>query len=480
MEKVLYEGIRGIGRMIEEKEISIVELTSYFLERNERLQPEYNMNTALLKDRALERAQALQNEMEEKGVRGPLHGIPIAVKDLFDIEGLVNSSGSVFEKKKAEAHAAIIQKLEQAGANIIALNNLHEYAMGSTSENPHFGPIKNPWDAERIPGGSSGGSAVAVAIGSAVATIGTDTGGSIRLPAALCGVVGFKPTYDVVSREGCSPLSQSLDHIGPFARNVEDVRILLEALKEVDLPDSRIEKEKEKQPLKGVKIGVLEGYFLEGLHEDVTARLEETKTVFKSLGADILSLHLEDVDLALQCQRIISKVEAYSNHSERFTESAELFGKDVRYRLAQGREVKAYEYVQAKAFQKQFQEYVTEAMKLQGCDAVISATNAIAPFIIDMERDAEQSINNIFTLGKTSFGNFLGFPVVTVPCGLIEDRYPAGLQLMGLPKDDFTLLDIARLYEQESGWTSRLQRKLDKLMKERSEENVAGALSSGS
>lgn len=479
MEKVLYEGIRGIGRMIEEGEVSIVELTAYFLERNEQLQPHYNMNTALLKERALERAQTLQREMEEKGVRGPLHGIPITVKDLLDVEGIVNSSGSVFEKDKAAVHAVIIRELEQAGANIIALNNLHEYAMGSTSENPHFGPVKNPWDPAKIPGGSSGGSAVAVAIGSAVASIGTDTGGSIRLPAALCGVVGYKPTYDVVSREGCTPMSQSLDHIGPFARNVEDVRILLEVLKEVDLPDSRIEKKQEGKALEGVKIGVVDGYFLEGLHPDTEARLEEVKSVFKRLGAEIVTVPLEEIDLALQCQRIISKAEAYSNHSARFTQNAALFGEDVQYRLAQGKEVKAHEYIQARAFQERFRGHVAETMKLQGCDALISATNAIAPFEIDMERDAEQSINNIFTLGKTPLGNFLGFPVISVPCGLIEDTYPAGLQLMGLPKDDFTLLDIARLYEQESGWTNRLRLRLQERMKEYAGMAVAASLESG-
>lgn len=458
MENVILNDIAYLRQQLDKKTITVEELTIHFLERVNRFNKSYNAFTQILDEQAVKTARILDKELEQGLKRSDLHGIPISVKDIFDVKGQINSSGSIFQKEPSNEDAAIIRKLKNAGAVLIGLNNLHEFAMGSTTENPHFGSCKNPWDPTRIPGGSSGGSAVAVATNMVVASIGTDTGGSIRLPASLCGVVGFKPTYNLIDRTGCTTLSWTLDHIGPLTRTVSDSRTLFHILNDEEVYSSEINVQAN-LPLQGIRIGVIRPYFFDDLHEDVEISIKEVYKDFESLGASIVDVPIEIsvIENALSNQRIISQSEAFVYHKQRFEKNPEKFGEDVRYRLEKGKSFSASDYIVAKQGQRSFIETIKKSM--QHVDVLLSPTNAIKPFKINGSLP-EEAISNIFKLGKTPLGNLLGFPVISLPCGLIEQGYPIGFQLMALPYEDEKLLDIAECYEKVSGWGEKLQREM--------------------
>ena len=239
MNEILFETIENAGAAIKTKQISPVELTKLTLNQIQEHEPILNAFITVMAEEAMEQAKLLEKEIEQNQYRGPLHGIPIAVKDILQTKGVKTTNGSkIFDGFVPNDDATVIKKLKEAGAIIIGKANLHEFAMGATTENPHYGSTKNPWDLSKIPGGSSGGSAVLTATGMAFGAVGTDTAGSVRLPAAMCGTVGFKPTYGLVSRKGCFPFSWSLDHVGPMTRTVKDATIMLEAMRGFDPDDA--------------------------------------------------------------------------------------------------------------------------------------------------------------------------------------------------------------------------------------------------
>lgn len=457
MENVVFNDIHSVAELIKKGELSPVSLTKQLLERIHALNPHLNAYIAVLDEEAIAQAEQLEKELLEGNIRGPLHGIPIALKDIFETKGSITTSGSkVFEHAISDQDAEIVKKLKEAGAIIIGKANLHEFAMGATTENPHYGPSRNPWNTNKIPGGSSGGSAVAVAAGLAFGAVGTDTGGSIRLPAALCGIVGLKPTYDVISRHGCTPLSWTLDHIGPMTRTVADSRMMLEIMAD-EKELAKLDLKSTLKTLDGVKIGVPEAYFFDNMASDVKAIIQQAMARLKELGATLVDMKLENVEEALEAQKTIAKSEAYTVHEEHFTNTPELYGKDSHYRLNAGREILASQYIKAMQTRQAFITHTLSVMQKQNIQTIFTPTNTIAPFEIGSV-SPEESINNIFKLGRTSIGNLLGFPSISVPCGFNEEGLPVGFQLISKPYGDGMMLNIAEVYEKAESWMSYLEK----------------------
>lgn len=453
MKSFYFQSIADLSKKIASKNVSPVELTSLLLNRIQAIEPALNAYIDVLADDSKEQARQLEEEVLQGKIRSPLHGVPIAIKDIFETKGRVTTSGSkLFTKWKSTADAIVVQKLKAAGAIIIGKTNLHEFAMGATTENPHFGPTRNPWNVNKIPGGSSGGSAAAVAAGMCFGAIGTDTGGSIRLPSALCGIVGLKPTYDAVSRKGCTPLSWSLDHIGPMTRTVEDSAIMLNAI--ADDPRAFVQLPFEAENLAGVKIGLLTGYFMEGLDDEVKGIFMQATSRLSALGAEVVEVQLENVEEALYAQQIISKSEAFTFHEPIFEKYSSDYGTDVQVRLNSAESVTASDYLNAQRLRKHFKGSVLKAM--EDCDVLLSPTNSREPLDIGTN-PPQETIHTIFKLGKTPIGNYLGFPAISIPCGFTSNELPIGMQLIGKPFAEQQILSIGSVYENSERWIKKLE-----------------------
>jgi aspartyl-tRNA(Asn)/glutamyl-tRNA(Gln) amidotransferase subunit A len=460
MTDMLFTSITELSEGYRQKMFSPTEITRLSISRIERLQQDLNAFIHIMAEQALEQARVLENEMLKGEIRGPLHGIPIAVKDMIQTRGIPTTAGSkVLEHWIPDEDAAVITRLKKAGAILIGKANMHEFAMGATSENPHYGTVRNPWDQSKIAGGSSGGSAVAVAAGMSTAALGSDTAGSIRLPSALCGIVGFKPTYGSVSRHGTIPFSWSLDHIGPMARTVKDAALVWNGIAGYDPRDpatfkSKILSYEDPEPglLKGKKIGICRQYFFEDINEEISGLLNQALSRFKEIGAEIIEIQLPGLEQAQHALRVIAQSEGYSFHRPIFSKHPEWYGEDVKYRLQFGQQVTAEQYLQAHKTRNWFIREVLNRM--EGVDILVSPMNHNPPFAIDSVAP-EQAINNMFRLAKAPLTNLLGFPAVSVPCGYMQEGLPVGMQLIGKPFADTHLLQIAQLYEQIENWTIR-------------------------
>ncbi|WP_026564164.1 amidase [Bacillus sp. UNC41MFS5] len=461
MSELLFSTIETAGSLMARKEISPVELTKLTLEHIKLNEPALQAFITVMEEEALGQAMNLEEEIQNNQLRGPLHGIPIIVKDLLQTKGVRTTGGSkVFKDWVPSDDATSIQKLKDAGAVIIGKANLHEFAMGATTENPHYGSAKNPWDLTRIPGGSSGGSAVATATGMAFGAVGTDTAGSIRLPAAMCGTVGFKPTYGLVSREGCLPFSWSLDHVGPMARTVNDTAIMLEVMRGYDSKDHSTVKRDESvlypalQTLKGVKLGFYEPYMFSGIDEKVKIVIQQAFQRLTDLGAEIVSIKLSGIERALDALKTIAQAEVVSFHEPLLKRFGDLYGDDLKYRFQFGRSISATDYINAQRTRRQF---ITETLKqMKELDALVGPTNVQPPFEIGT-MVPEQAISNMFTLGKTPLANILGFPALSVACGFTAGTLPVGLQLIGKPFTDKRVLQIGDCYEKSEKWVQALR-----------------------
>ncbi|MCI1857780.1 MAG: aspartyl/glutamyl-tRNA amidotransferase subunit A [Sporolactobacillus sp.] len=454
MSGLFFKNIIEVSRLLRNRKISSFELVQQALKRIRELEPNLNAYIKIMDQEALQQARLADHEFAEGHYRGPLQGIPIAIKDIFETKGIVTTAGSkVLSHWKPTRDAIVVRKLRAAGAVIIGKTNLHEFAMGATTENPHFGSTHNPWNLSKIPGGSSGGSAVAVATGTCYGALGTDTGGSIRLPSSLCGIVGLKPTYNLIDRLGCVPLSWSLDHIGPMSRTIDDCALLLQAI-----ADSKTLNQKHLNvsleniatiDTQTIKIGICQNYFFKNVEDDIQMMIEQAELDLEKLGFHFVDIKIEGIEKALNAQKIISKAEAYVIHRATFVKHPDYFGEDVRYRLQSGAKVMAYDYIQAQRVRRVFVQNVKDAMR--DCDLLLAPTHAITPFDIG-ERGAEESITNIFKLGKTPIGNILGFPILTIPCGFLSNGLPVGMQLIGKPYSEALLLSIGKIYEAAHDW----------------------------
>ncbi|WP_240689004.1 amidase [Ammoniphilus sp. YIM 78166] len=463
MTDLFFHDMTTVSGLIKEKKVSPIELTQLLLERIHRYNPVLNAYIKVMDDEALSQAKELEKEIMEGKLRSPLHGIPIAIKDIIQTKGIVTTAGSkVFEDWIPDEDATVITRLKEAGAILIGKTNLHEFAMGATTENPFYGAAKNPWDLERIPGGSSGGSAVALAAGLCFGALGTDTAGSVRLPSALCGTVGLKPTYGRVSRHGCLPFSWSLDHIGPMTRTVKDSAILLGYMAGYDKKDHSsadlpvdMDWDQPLDHLKGIKLGICYEYFLEGVHPEIEQVFHDAILRLVDLGAEVVVLKLPGIEEAQWAQRIIAQAEAYSFHEPILTHRSELYSEDVKFRLRFGKDVSAFDYLKAQKIRKKFIQDVLQAT--EEVNLLASPMNHNPAFKIGSV-PPEQAINNMFHLSKAPLVSMLGFPALALPCGFISGNMPTGLQLIGKPFKEKELMQVGELYEKSEHWVEFIEK----------------------
>ncbi|SDI28535.1 aspartyl-tRNA(Asn)/glutamyl-tRNA(Gln) amidotransferase subunit A [Alteribacillus persepolensis] len=457
MSNLLFSDIETVSAMMKNKELSPVELLKETMDRIKKYEPELNAFITVMEEEAAGEARRAEADIQQGNNKGPLHGIPIAVKDILQTNGVRTTGGSkIFENWFPDEDAVSVQKLRQAGAVIIGKANLHEFAMGATTENPHFGNAKNPWDLKKIPGGSSGGSAVATAAGMAFGALGTDTAGSIRLPAAICGTVGFKPTYDLVSREGSFPFSWSLDHVGPMTRTVNDAAHMLNVLSSTDSSE-KLDKSWLNKPmdnLKGITLGFHEKYMYAGIEPEVKRVIEKAFQQLEKLGAKIIPIELPLIDEALDALRKIAQSEVITYHEPLLEKYEAIYGNDLKYRFQFGSDISAKDYINAQRTRKLFIQKTLRQMA--DIDALIGPTNVQEPFNIGT-MVPEQAISNMFTLGKTPLANILGFPALSVASGFTENSLPVGLQIIGKPHEDMKVLQIGSCYERSEGWVEKLK-----------------------
>ena len=447
------------AQRLRRREVSSVELTKACLERIERDGGKLNAFITVTAEAALEEARRRDEEIERGNLLGPLHGIPVAVKDVFCTAGVRTTCGSALFADYAPGYdAAVVEKLREAGAVLVGKTNMHELAYGITSNNPHFGPVRNPWAPERIPGGSSGGSAAAAAKGMAFMAMGSDTGGSIRIPASYCGVVGLKPTTGRVSRYGVLPLDFTLDHMGPLARTVRDAAATLNAIAGHDPRDpssSRRPVEDYAPPpeisLKGVRVGVAENFFFENVEDDVEAAVKRAVKAAQEAGAEVVAVRVPDIEAINVVGRVILFVEA-SAVMERYLKDRSKIGADVLSLLDQGRLIPATDYVQAQRLRRLMMEEFARVWEQADC-LLTPTTPLTAPRIGEATvtvGGVEEDVRLATTRFVRSF-NVLGLPALSLPCGRDERGMPVGLQVIGPPFRERRVLEVGAAIEDAIG-----------------------------
>ena len=411
--------------------------------------------------RTIEEAQAsaerADRELASGHERGPLHGMPVALKDLYDQRDVVTTGGSkILARNIPRADSAVAARLRDAGAVLLGKTNLHEWAFGVTNQNPHFGHAKNPWDTARIPGGSSGGSAIAVATGMCAMSPGSDTGGSIRIPAALCGIAGLKPTYGRISLRGVVPLAWSLDHAGPLARDVRDLAVSLQALAGYDADDpatadvavddyaAHLE-----EGASGLRVLVPTNHFFEACDPEVERAVRDAVAVLALEGARVDERPLPTIEL-VTAQRAIISVEAATFHRERLRDASADIGDDVRARLVAGTQVSAVEHAQARRDRDVLRRAWSEL--LREYDVIATPTTRLAA----PPRAGQDAVAAAARLtANTSPFNLTGLPAISIPCGFTREGLPIGLQLVAAPWREALLLRAARAYERVTDWHER-------------------------
>ncbi len=387
-----------------------------------------------------------------------LQGIPLALKDLFETKGIRTTAGSRFFKDYIpEQDATVVQKLKTAGAIILGKTNTHEIALGVTNNNPHFGACLNPWDTARIPGGSSGGSAVAVATGMALAALGSDTGGSIRIPAALCGVVGLKPTYGRVSLRGVIPLSWNLDHVGPLTRTVVDAALVLQVIAGFDSQDPYSVDRPVDDYSSGINDGVSGshlalaiGDFFDTADSDVISGVNLAVIIFEKLGASVEKVDVSFLREAALANGVMTPADGAAYHRDRLVQHPDWFGTDVRQRLETGRSVTSTEYILARHTQAVMKNRLGQFFEMY--DALLLPTTPIAAPLLQGNDAVEQARR--LTRFVSPF-NLTGLPAISIPCGFTPAGLPIGLQIVSRAWNEAAILRIARAFEQETDWSSR-------------------------
>ena len=442
-----------LSQRLRRREISSVEITRECLTRIEKRDSALNAFITVMSESALEEARAADVALARGEWRGPLHGIPVALKDLIDTAGVSTTAASALYKERVSgADAEVVRRLRTAGAIILGKNNLHEFAYGGSSLVSHFGEVRNPRDETRIAGGSSGGSAAAVVAGMALAAIGTDTAGSIREPAALCGCVGLKPTYGRVSARGVIPLSASLDHVGPLTASVADAAVVLQAIAGYDPGDvcsanvpvadyvSGL-----KESVKSVRVGVPREYFFDDLDKEVAVAVEEALRVIRGLVSEI-----KDVRLDVPTDRTLQAAESWAVHKENVERSPELYQAETLRRLRTGEKISAAEYMQRRRELEEARRAITAVFA--GVDVLITPTMPMpAPAIEELKANPEQlRPAELRLLRNTRPFNVWGLPAISVPCGFTKGGLPIGLQIAGPHWREDLVLRVARTYERES------------------------------
>ena len=446
------------ARLVHAGKLSPVDLAEVNLSRIEQLEGRLNAFITVTSDDARKDSMAAAGEIANGAYRGPLHGIPIALKDIFGLAGVRMTAGSkILAENVVAEDAEATSRLKAAGAIILGKLNLHEFAFGATGVNPHYGSARNPWDTERITGGSSSGSAATVASGECSAALGTDTGGSVRIPASLCGIVGLKPTYGRVSKRGVLPLSWSLDHVGPMTRTVEDAAIVLQAIAGHDIGDSSSANEPVPDyrgalgsGVRGLRVGMPKQFFFENVDAEVEKTVVSAIRLLEEMGAIVIEMEAPLIGEIPGALTAIMLPEALAYHQQWMRERPDDYGDDVRYRLELGATYLAVQYVQAQRLRAAAVQTWREQV-FSRVDLIATPTTPIAARRIE-EGDLQVTFNLIRFANPF---NFLGVPAISVPCGFTSEGLPIGLQLVGRWWDEGTALRAAHAYEQATGWHSR-------------------------
>ena len=430
------------GKLLRSRQISCLELTNRCLDHIGKLNPRLNAFITVTEESARATAQDLDRELASGRDRGPLHGIPIAHKDLIWTKGVRTTSGSkLFEDFIPDHDAHVVEKLNAAGAVMVGKTGLHELAYGITSDNPHFGAIRNPRNPEHIPGGSSGGSAVAVATGMALMATGTDTGGSIRIPASYCGVVWIKPTYGFVSLAGVRPLGFTLDHVGPLTTTVGDARVSLDAMadgtKRKPAPAS----------VREIRVGVPQNYYFTQVAPEVREAVHNAAKRAEGLGARVIPVQVPDIDAISSASLVILLSEAAALYEPYLDRQSEI-GMDVRALIYQGRLVPATDYVNAQRLRKVLANEFRALFRSIDC-LFTPATPITAPRIgqREVEIDGETLDTRLVTTRFARGFNALGFPALAMPCGETPEGMPIGLQMVGRPFEENLLFKLGEALE---------------------------------
>ena len=439
--------IAEASELLRQKEISPVELTESCLARIEQLDPKINAFITVMHESALAEARKAEEQINAGGWRGPLHGIPIGLKDLIDTAGVKTTCGSaLFADRVPDEDAEVVQRLKNAGAVLIGKQNMQEFAYGGTSASSYFGPVHNPWDHDRIAGGSSGGSAAAVAAGMCFGAIGTDTGGSVREPAAFCGIVGLKPTYGRVSLRGVFPLSPSLDHVGPLCRNVTDAALMLQVIAGYDKFDTAcvdrpVDSYASALDVKTKpRIGVVRRPFFEDIDPEIESTIEEALRQMRGLSADVLEIELPRVPTAVHAP------EVYAVHAKYFSESPELYGPWMRERLRQAAAIDTVAYIEARRELDRVRRFVSDVFS--EVDLLVTPTSPVPPITIKEALAMSPPPAGELWLRNTRPFNVYGLPTISIPCGFTGARLPIGLQIAGPNFSEASLLAFAFAFEQ--------------------------------
>jgi aspartyl-tRNA(Asn)/glutamyl-tRNA(Gln) amidotransferase subunit A len=471
--------LKQLSDQLAGKKISSTELTTEFLKRIKTLNPEYNAFITVNEDMSLAQARAA-DAMIAAGKASPLTGIPIAQKDIFCAKGWLTTCGSKMLSNFVSPYdAGVIERFNQAGAVNIGKTNMDEFAMGSSNETSYYGIVKNPWDIAAVPGGSSGGAACAVAARLAPAATGTDTGGSIRQPAALCGISGIKPTYGLVSRYGMIAFASSLDQGGPMAKSAEDLALLLNVMVGFDARDSTsLQRDAEdyardlQKPLTGLRIGLPKEYFAEGMSGDVARALETALDEYRKLGAQTVEISLPNASLAIPVYYVLAPAEASSNLSRfdgvrygyrapSYTDLADMyrksraqgFGAEVKRRILIGTYVLSHGYYDAYYIKAQkLRRLIAQdfAQAYQQCDIIMGPTTPTVAF--NLGEKSGDPIQMYLSDIYTSAANLTGMPAMSIPVGLGDKNRPIGLHIIGNYFKEAQMLNVAHQYQQVTGW----------------------------
>jgi aspartyl-tRNA(Asn)/glutamyl-tRNA(Gln) amidotransferase subunit A len=453
-----------LAKMISSRELSPVDLAAATLRQIERSQPVLNAFLERFTHDFKASALRAEEEITAGNYRGPLHGIPIGLKDLIDVQGHMTTAGSAALKAQAAgSDATVTRKLREAGALIAGKLNMVEFAFGFSSVNPHTGDVKNPWNTERVAAGSSSGSAAAVAVGAAAMALGSDTGGSIRMPAAACGITGLKPTYGIVSRTGVLDLSWSSDHVGPMCRTAIDCALMMNAIAGHDpldptsssreMPDFTSELDR---GIAGLRIGLPTDYFFESVDPEISAAVMEAATHLKSEGAELSEIAMPWVSLGRAVNVAVFMPEAAAAHQELLAERGDLYSPAVRLRLHAGLDISAVDYIHAQRARAKFSHQMAEAMR--DVDLLITPT---VPIQTPTLAETTPPDGSLFSTSSGEFPNFTGVfnttgqPSISLNCGFTSDGMPIGMMISGKPFCDSQVLGIAHMYQRNSDWAGR-------------------------
>ncbi|WP_312430027.1 amidase [Lacrimispora sp.] len=446
--------INDLAKRIQKRELSPVDLTLLALERIQRVNPELNAFVTQTADLAMKQAKQAEKEIMQGKYKGPLHGIPIVHKDLYYTKGIRTTAGSkILKDFVPDYDATVVTKLHEAGAVLLGKVQTHEFAAGMTTSSKYFGPCRNPWNTDLVPGGSSGGSAAAVAAGFAYLATGSDTGGSIRIPAACCGVVGMKPTYGRVSRYGIIEMAWSLDHAGPLTRSVLDASLCLDVMSgrdqkdsaTIDLPSPGIRLYPNK--LEGIRIGLPLQHYYEDLDSDVQIIMQAAIAKFRELGAEIVEVNIPSIKQMQSAAMNIMMGEMLAVHKHWLDTCPDDYGSDVRAFLEGAKQLQLLDYLQA---QRNRQTFVNDFLNaLSEVDVLLTPATPLTAPTADNYEDALRLTN--FTVQT----DLTGLPSLSMPCGFSTAGMPVNMQLIGRYYDEATVLGIGYVYELNTDWHTR-------------------------